>query len=27
VFGNGEKIQANASTGSVVTATISYVGL
>jgi hypothetical protein len=27
VLANGEKIQANASTGSVVTATISYVGI
>ena len=27
VLANGEKIQANASTGSAVTATISYVGI
>jgi hypothetical protein len=27
VLANGEKIQANASTGSVVTATISFVGI
>jgi hypothetical protein len=27
VFANGEKIQANATTANVVTATVSYVGI